>query len=158
MLNFIKRQRAGFYLNIVLIVLTIISIILFAMNASLGLFVSVSSVNGGIYACLIISLVCFLASIGLGIAPLHGKLIKVVLVDVLRIASTILLALATVLLVGARIENIGYYVGSDLYLGNAQAIAAVTQAIACIVLFAITWVFSLIAVFFVQEKDAVEAK
>ncbi|MBQ7242894.1 MAG: hypothetical protein IJS52_01645 [Bacilli bacterium] len=62
------------------------------------------------------------------------------------------------MLVGARIENIGYYVGSDLYLGNAQAIAAVTQAIACIVLFAITWAFSLIAVFFVQEKDAVEAK
>lgn len=157
MLEFLKKQRAGFYLNIVLFVMTLISLILFAMNSSLALFSAVASINGGIYACLILSLVALLASIGLGAAPILKEskqlALKETIIDVLRIIICILLAIATVVFVGGRIENLGYYFGSDLYLGNSQAIAAVMQALACIIIFAITWVISLISVFFTQAKE-----
>ena len=157
MLETIKKQRAGFYLNLVLVVLILVSTILFAINSALPLFTAVATINGGIYVCLILSLVFLLCSCILGIAPFakEGGAAKAkdLFIGLLRIAACALLAVATVTFVGGRIENIGYYIGSDLYLGNEQAISAVTQSIAVIVFLAITWVLSLIAVFFAQDKQ-----
>ena len=157
MLENFKKQRAGFYLNLLLVVLIVVSLILFGNNASLALFVAASSINPGIFLCLIISLICLLGSVIFAFLPAmsEGTSLKAkrFIVDLLRVVSCVLLGLATVLLVGGRIENLGYYFGSDLYLGNGQAIAAVTQALACIIIFAISWVISLIAIFFSQEKE-----
>lgn len=158
MLEFVKKQRAGFYFTIVEIVFTLIALILFGINCQNGLFASVRYINPGVLACFILSLVCFVISLIISYLPVFKKSEKTliannILVDIIRIVPVILIGVAAFTFFGGRIENIGYMFGSDLYLGNTVAIAAVNQSLVGIVFSLIAWAICLIGIFFTIQKE-----
>lgn len=152
-MNFLKKQRVGFYINILTFIMLLVSTIIFGINARNSLFISVLNVNPGIYAELIISILLIAVIFVLdNTNMLKNENIRSILISILRVVICILIGVGFINFTGARVENIGYLFGSDLYLGNEPAIAAVTQSITVIVLLAITWLISLIGTFFSLSK------
>ncbi len=155
MSNFIKRQKAGTWVALAALILTVISFILYNVNvAGKGYFheasigeVVVFSVLEMVFLAVIIIVSQFRFK---GIAE---KAVNIVL-DVLRILAAVFLVLALMNFINGRVEGLAYiYFSNPDILQTIQApetgnLASAQSAIAGFVLYGITWLVALIGAFF----------
>ncbi|HHV09340.1 MAG TPA: hypothetical protein GXX75_03550 [Clostridiales bacterium] len=149
-MEFMKKQKKGFVAYVIVAVMAVISFIVYVSNVSTAYYQDMNT-------SVVIMMVCALALIAATLVLpqlAKGRLVTVV-VDVLRVASAVLIILSGVTFIGMRVESFGYIFGSNLELGNEAAFRAGSQAITGIVLFVVTWILSLAASFFeVGKKNA----
>ncbi len=126
-MNFIKKQGVGFILNAVLAILTIVSMIIYAVNKGLPYFTE-ANVSWQIMLFLILALVCVLANIAIGFTPLKGNKIATICADILLIASAFFLVGAGIYFMYDRVYYYGIALFSDLESGNPVAKSGCIQA------------------------------
>ena len=149
-MEFIKKQRNGFLVYVIVAIMTIVSFIVYVSNASTAYYEDMNS-------SIVVMMVCALISIAATIVLpqiAKGKIINII-VDVLRVATAVLIIQSGVTFIGMRVESFGYIFGSNLELGNEAAFSAGSQAITGIVLFVVTWLLSLVAAFFQVGRKTV---
>lgn len=142
-MNFLKKQKLGFIAYIIVAIMTVVSLSLY-----------ISNVNKPYYEDMKISVVFILVGallamfVALVLPQKSDSKATQVMVDICRVASTVLIIWAGVTFISMRVESFGYIFGSNLEMGNKAAFDAGEQAIMLIVIFVITWILSIIASFF----------
>ena len=139
---------AGVFYAIVCL-LSIVTFVLYVMNATRAYYVDLNSV---IAALLVVAIAAEVIVLALGRGK-EGYALAIVS-DVLRVAVPCCLAVAGVMFISARVESLAQVFGSNLELGNVEAHEAATQAVAVIVISLVTWLFSVIAAFLGHGKSA----
>lgn len=150
-MNFVKKQKASFFIYLLVLLL----------NTSV-LFLYISNVNKPYYQDMRVNVIFLLVgtlatiSLSLGVS-LFSKVKSLLLVaDISRVIATLLIILGGVTFIGMRLESFGYIFGSNLEMGNDAAFDAGTQAIMIIILFIVTWLLAVIATFFdIGQKNSV---
>ncbi|WP_321971493.1 hypothetical protein [Paratractidigestivibacter sp.] len=145
-----KKQTVGLVLCGITVVLEVITLVLYVMNANQSYYQDMNGMIAGLVAG---ALVCTAASFAL--AESNANLACGVVSDVLRVAAPAMLFYAAAVFVGARAQSLGQIFGSNLELGNDAAFAAGTQAIATIVVFMVAWLVSVVASFTKLGKRAI---
>ena len=145
-----KKQTAGLVFTVITVVLEVVTLVLYVLNANQSYY---QDMNGMIAGLIAGALVCTAA----GYALVMGKssMATGVVSDVLRAAAPALLFYGAAVFVGARAQSLGQIFGSNLELGNDAAFAAGTQAIVTIVVFLVAWLVSVIAAFMKLGKRAI---
>ncbi|WP_078549676.1 hypothetical protein [Litchfieldia alkalitelluris] len=148
-MDFLKKQKLGFIAYIVVAVMTIVSLSLYISNVNKPYY---EDMRMDVIFILVGALLAMLFAI---ILPqiVDSKASRVI-VDISRVASTVLIIWAGVSFISMRVESFGYIFGSNLEMGNEAAFDAGEQAIMLIVIFLITWILSIIASFFSVGKKA----
>lgn len=144
-----KSMGAAGVLYAIVCLLSIVTFVLYVMNATRAYYVDLNPV---IVALLVLAIVCEVLVVALGCGSQGGT--KAVLSDILRIAVPAFVAVAGVMFISARVESLAQVLGSNLELGNVEAHEAATQAVAVIVISLVTWLFSVIAAFLGHGKSA----
>ena len=80
-MEFLKKQGVTFILNVVLVLFTLVSMILYFVNKALPYFTE-ANVSFEITLFLVIALVCVLLNIAIGFTPLKGNKIADLVCDV----------------------------------------------------------------------------
>ncbi len=149
-MEFIKNQKIGFITNVIVAVMTIISMIVYISNVSAEYY---QDMNIGVVGMLAGALV--LTVIATVISQFGNHKMIQLISDICRVAAAVFIILAAVTFLGMRVESFGYIFGSNLELGNEAAQSAGMQAIIGIVLLVITWLLSVVSSFFgLGKKDA----
>lgn len=148
-MEFIKKQKIGFWAYIIVAIMTIASLGIYVSNVTAAYY---KDMNSRVVIMMICAIVAIVVTIVLPQFA-RGK-IATVIVDVLRVALAALIIFSGATFIGMRVESFGYIFGSNLELGNEAAFSAGTQAITGIVLFVVTWVISVIASFLEVGKKA----
>lgn len=156
----IKKQSFGIWFNLVVAVLTVVSLIVYGVNISgEGYFKGASVGNLILYG--VIAIIMLAAVIVLAQLQITGTARKVmeIISGLLRIAVPVLLTLALVNLVSARAEGLGF-----IYFSNADVLQEVqtpanmssaTGTIANMICLGAAAIFAMIAAFFtLRKKDA----
>lgn len=141
-MEFLKKQKLGFAAYVIVAIMTIITLSVYISNVSAAYY---KDMNNQVVLMMVCALVFIAATI---VVPQlgKGKLITI-LIDIFRVASSVLIIMSGVTFIGMRVESFGYIFGSNLELGNEAAFSAGSQAITGIILFVVTWIISLVAVF-----------
>ena len=127
--------------------LSIVTFVLYVMNATRAYYVDLNPV---IVALLVLAIVCEVLVVALGCGSQGG--VKAVLSDILRIAVPAFVAVAGVMFISARVESLAQVLGSNLELGNVEAHEAATQAVAVIVVSLVIWLLSVVSAFVGKGK------
>ena len=135
-----KNQKFGFWVYLVIAVLTAVCLVMYVMNANAPYYEDMD-------ASIVVMLVAALAAIGAALYLPQNTQINKIIADLCRVAASALIIYAGATFISLRVESFGYIYGSNLELGNQQAFDAGGQAIALIVVFVVTWLISLIASF-----------
>ncbi|SCP96997.1 hypothetical protein [Anaerobium acetethylicum] len=149
-MEFMKKQKFGFLANVVVAIMALVSLGFYISNVTSAYYqdmnVNVIIMMAGALVLLAASM--FMPHIAQGVAA-------AIAVDLLRVGAAVLIILSGAVFIGMRVESFGYIFASNLELGNKAAFSAGTQAIVTIILFVVTWIFSLIASFIeIGEKRA----
>ena len=156
----IKKQSVGIWFNIIVAVLTIVSVIVYGVNISGDGYFQNASV-GNLVAYCVIAVIMLVAVIVLAQPKFTGTaaLVTEIISGLLRIAIPVLLMLCLVNLVSARAEGLGF-----IYFSNADVLQEVqtpanmssaTGTIANMICLGVAAVFAMIAAFFtLRKKDA----
>lgn len=154
-----KKQSVGIWFNVLVAVLTVVSLILYIVNISgEGYFKGAEVSNLMLYcilAVIMLAVVIVLAQLKLaGAVGLAAEILS----GILRIAVAVLLTFCLVSLISARAEGLGF-----IYLSNADVLLEVqtpenlssaTGTIANMICLGISAVFAMIAAFFtLRRKD-----
>lgn len=143
-----KNGRAGRVLYSIVCLLGIVTLVLYAMNATRAYYVDM---NTTIVVLLVAALACTA-----GVVALEGRdkgRALTVVSDILKVAIPSLALSAGVMFASARVESIAQVLGSNLELGNVEAHAAATQAVTVIAVSLATWLVSVIASFVGSGKE-----
>lgn len=151
MLNFIKKQRVGFYGSIITCVFIIVSFALVIANGNQPYYGDTASLMG-IVAMLIIALVLTIAHMIISEFDFADKRIGSILLPLLKAVACLLIIVAGINFAGERIESFGFIFGSNLEQGNESAFIAGGQAITVIEICIITWLISVVTAFFSVKK------
>lgn len=153
----IKKQSVGIWFNIIVAVLTIVSVIVYSVNISGdGYFQNASVAN--LVAYCVIAVVMLAAVIALAQPKVTGTaaIVTEIISGLLRIAVPVLLTLCLVNLISARAEGLGF-----IYFSNADVLQEVqtpanmssaTGTIANMICLGAAAVFAMIAAFFTLRK------
>lgn len=156
----IKKQSVGIWFNIIVAVLTIVSVIVYGVNISGDGYFQNASV-GNLVAYCVIAVIMLVAVIVLAQPKFTGTaaLVTEIISGLLRIAIPVLLMLCLVNLISARAEGLGF-----IYFSNADVLQEVqtpanmssaTGTIANMICLGVAAVFAMIAAFFtLRKKDA----
>lgn len=150
MMEFIKKQSIAFYVSIAVVIMAIVSVIIYSVNAANVYFFEVTG-SGAVLALTIVAIVLDVAIIVLAQLFATNKLAKICL-DMAMIAVTILLTISLMLFLKDRVYYMAIVFGSELESDNPAAWAAMGQAVAGIVLYACTVILSVGAAFFNMRK------
>ena len=144
-MEFIKKQSAGFYITVLTVILAGAGTAFYLINCNTSYF-SGLGVDKGLVSYLIIAIVLEIALI-VGSQILGSK----AYLDILPVASAILLVVALVTFISLRVNSIAAIMTFE---NNAQTMADLSSAITGIVLCLLAVLFGIIASFFniVKEK------
>lgn len=142
-----KSMGAAGVLYAIVCLLSIVTFVLYVMNATRAYYVDLNPV---IVALLVLAIVCEVLVVALGCGSQGG--VKAVLSDILRIAVPAFVAVAGVMFISARVESLAQVLGSNLELGNVEAHEAATQAVAVIVVSLVIWLLSVVSAFVGKGK------
>ena len=145
-----KKQTAGLVFTVITVVLEVVTLVLYVLNANTAYY---SDLNGMIAGLAAAALVCTVVSYVL--AGAKPSMATGVVSDVLRVVAPALLFYGAAVFIGARAQSLGQIFGSNLELGNQAAYTAGTQAIVTIVVFLVAWLVSVIAAFMKLGKRAI---
>lgn len=143
-MEFMKKQSAGFYLGTLTIILSIIGTVLYLGNCRTAYFTNLG-VNTTVVACLIAAIVCeavFLA----GNEAVGSKMI----LDILPVASAVLLAVAVVTFVSTRVNGIAAIM---TFTNNASTMADLNNTITAIAFCAVSLILCIVTSFFRVVKE-----
>lgn len=149
MLDFIKRQRAAFYIGIAGLVMTIVAVAVYSSNTQVRGFAVES--NPAITVLSVFAIIIEAAILVIPQILPKSKIAKAV-VDVCMIVVAIFLGLCAMLFLKLRIYDIAMNYGSDLNAGNETIMNATGQAVGGIILYAITMLVVAVAAFFNIRK------
>lgn len=137
-----KSMRAGGILYAIICLLSVVTCVLYAMNATRAYY-------GDLDAIIVSLLVGAIGATGVVFALVRGERSNAmdIVSDVLRVAVPCLIAVAGVMFISVRVESLAKVLGSNLELGNAEAYGAATQSVAVIVVSLVAWLVSVIAAF-----------
>lgn len=119
-MKLIKNQGASFILNVCLVVLTLVSIITYAVNKALPYFIE-ANVSAQIVPFLILALIFELVNVALGFTSFKSNKYVALVCDVLSIVTTFFLIGAAIYFINDRVDYYGYALFSDLESGNQVA-------------------------------------
>ncbi len=156
----LKKQSVGTWLNAIVVVLTLVSLIVYGVNiSSEGYFKNASVTNLILYG--VIAMVMLAAVIVLAQVKLEGAAAAAVeiLSGILRIAAPVLLTLCLVSLVSARAEGLGFIFFSNadvlLEVQTPANMSSATGTIVNMVCLGIAAVAAMAAAFFnLKKKEA----
>lgn len=143
-MDFIKKQSIGFFMLIITMILSMISLIYYLINAKTAYFAS-AGVNKKIVILLVISIVANFAFI-LGSEIVKKKLY----LDILPVVATVSLVLTLVTLLSDRVSDIATIM---TFANNAQTMSDLSSAITAIVLCVLAIIFNMITSFFKIGKE-----
>lgn len=155
-----KKQSFGIWFNIVVAVLTLVSVIVYGVNVSGEGYFKNASVSGLVAYCVaavvILAVVIALAQPKFtGTAAVAADIVS----GLLRIAVPVLLTLCLVNLISARAEGLGfiYFSNADVLkeVQTAANMSSATGTIANMVCLGVAAVFAMIAAFFTLRKKEV---
>lgn len=134
-MNFIKKQRVGFYGLIATAILLLIGMIMFqiAFNSSEGFFAQQApNAASNVILLVVFAIVCLAAAIVVAQFQKDGIVGKVLAIvsDLLRVVGLVLVGLAVVQTIGAYVYDMSIWLGSDLHNGDDGVIAAIQLALA----------------------------
>lgn len=135
----------GIYVAGFALILQIAALIVYCVNSTNGYY---NDLRVTVAALTVVAIV--LTAAGAGMTLKQGN--DSMLITLLAVAP-ILLAVALAIFIGARVETIAWVLGSNLEAGNATAMAAVQQAIAGFVVYAVAMAATIVCVFFKQVKE-----
>lgn len=153
-----KKQPFGIWFNIVVVVLTLVSVIIYGVNVYGEGYFKNASVSGLVAYCVaavvILSVVIVLAQTKFtGMALVAADIVS----GLLRIAVPVLLTLCLVNLISARAEGLGfiYFSNKDVLLEvqTIENMSSATGAIINMVFLGIVAVASMVAAFFRLRKE-----
>ena len=144
-----KSMGAAGVFNAIVCLLSIVTFVLYVMNATRAYYVDLNPVIAALLVVAIVAEVVVLA-VGRG----KGSPATAVLSDVLRVVVPCCLAVAGVMIISARVESLAQVLGSNLELGNVEAHEAATQAVVVIVVSLLAWLLSVVAAFIGRGKSA----
>lgn len=156
--GFIKKQGVGAYLGIVVAILALVSLIIYVMNGSSeGYFQGLTST--GVVTMSVFAIVFAIGAVVLSqfsFDGLTGRIVKIVC-GLLCIGAALLLIASMLDFIGSRAEGLAYiYFSDENVLSEVQTPANLTSAETAItgfILYGITWLVSIVAVFFKIVKD-----
>lgn len=137
-----KNGKVGGVFYIIVCLLGIVTLVLYVMNATRAYYVDMDT---AIVTLLAAALAC--AAVAVVLEGRDKDRTLAVISDVLKVAIPSLVLFAGVMFASARVESIAQVLGSNLELGNVEAHAAATQAVAVIAVALVTWLVSVIASF-----------
>ncbi len=146
-MKFIKNQGVKFILELVTLVLTIVSIILYTVNKSLPYFTEVNP-SFQIILFLIFALLCELANVAVGFTPFKDNKIVGIVCGVLEIATAFFLVGAAIYFMYDRVYYYGVALFSDLENGNAVARSSCIGAIVGTAFMLVSGLVSIVTSFF----------
>ena len=156
----IKRQPVGIWFNVLVAVLTIVSVIVYSVNISSdGYFKDASVSNLVVYCVVVILMLAIVIALAqLKLAGTSAMAVEIIS-GLLRIVIPVLLALCLVSLISARAEGLGFiYFSNEEVLKEVQTPANMSSAagtIANMVCLGVAAVFAMVAAFFtLRKKDA----
>lgn len=156
-MSFIKKQRAGIYVTLLVLILTIAAMITYQVNISgEGYFQKAEVPQAVLYPA--IALVLELAAIVLAQFSLQGvaETIKNIVSGVMRIITPMLLVAAAMIIVSSRVEGFAFiYFSNQEVLQEVQTPANMSSAhgaIANIVMLGVAAVAGIVAAFFDLNK------
>lgn len=155
----LKRQPVGIWLNILVAVLTVVSVIVYSINISSEGYFKDASVSNMIAYCVVV-IVMLAVVIALAQLKLAGTADAAVEIGsgFLRIVIPVLLVLCLVSLISARAEGLGFiYFSNEEVLKEVQTPANMSSAsgtIANMICLGVAAIFAMIAAFFtLRRKD-----
>lgn len=159
-MSFLKKQRAGIYVTVLALILTVAALITYQVNiAGEGYFQNAVVAQAVIYP--VIALVLEILVVVLAQVSLKGAAVKAVDVvsGALRIVIPVLLVIAAMNVVSSRVEGFAFiYFSNQEVLQEVQTpanMASAHGAIANIVLLGVAAVVGIVAAFFsVEKKEA----
>lgn len=146
-MEFLKKQVFGFYLNVIVVILALVSLFLYVSNVNTAYY---KDMNTSVVYMMVVALLGMIIALVLPQFS-DGVLFRLVS-DLLRVAAAALIITAGVKFIGMRVESFGYIFGSNLELGNKAAFSAANQAVAGIIIFVVTWFLAIVAAFLRIEK------
>ena len=149
-MNFLKKQSAGSWISILTAILTLVSLIVYAVNIGGAGYFQGASVSNLVLCCVIV--IVLLAAV-VAIAQVKGNNPVLKLVSGLcQIAVPALLALCLINLIAARAEGLGfiYFSNPDVILEvqTPANLASATGTIVNMVCLGITTLLGMVAAFF----------
>jgi F0F1-type ATP synthase assembly protein I len=142
-MGFLKKQSIGFYINAVVWILALASLLIYVSNVNKAYY---KDMNTSVVFMMVVALLGMIVAFVL-VQVSESTLMKMVS-DVLRIAATVLVIESGVKFISMRVESFGYIFGSNLEMGNKAAFTAANEAVVGIIVFVVTWLLALIAAFF----------
>ena len=156
----IKKQTVGIWFNVLVAILTIVSLIVYGVNISGEGYFQGASV-GNLIALSVAAIVMLVIVIALAQVKLTGTAATVaeIISGLLRIAVPVLLVICLVSLISARAEGLGFiYFSNEEVLAEVQTPANMSSAagtIANMVCLGISAIFAMAAAFLrLHRKDA----
>lgn len=159
-MSFLKKQRAGIYVTVLALILTVAALITYQVNiAGAGYFQNAAVAQAVTYP--VIALVMEILVVVLAQVSLKGAAAKAVEVvsGAMRIVTPVLLVVAAMNVVSSRVEGFAFiYFSNQEVLQEVQTPANMSSAhgaIANIVLLGVAAVVGIVAAFFrVEKKEA----
>lgn len=146
-MKFLKNQGVKFILELATLVLTIVSIIIYAVNKSLPYFTEVNP-SFQIILFLILALLCVLANIAVGFTPFKDNKFVRIACGILEVATAFFLVGAAIYFMYDRVYYFGVALFSDLENGNAVARSSCIGAIVGIAFMIVSGLVSVVTSFF----------
>lgn len=155
-MNFIKKQWIAFYLSILIVIMSIVSVAVYGVNSANNYFGG-NALNGIVVMFTVFAIILTLA---VAVIPQFFKdnRIAKIAVDVAFVLSAVFLAFALMLFVRDRVYYMAIVYGSDLEKGNQVAFDAIGQTIIGFVLYGITLVASIAAGFFNVTRKEIDSR
>lgn len=145
-MSFLKKQSAGFYITILTAVLTVISIVFYLINCNTDYFANLG-VNAGIVVCLVIAAVLEIVFVA-G----YNKAAQNRVMDIIPVVCGVLLMVAFVLFIGARVNSIATILSFEK---NDQTMADLSSALIGMGFCFAAVLFNIIGSFFKVVKEEV---
>lgn len=134
-MDFIKRQRSGFYFAAVTAVAAVVALIFYFVNCRTSYFI-----NLGMNPAVIIGIIC--AVIALVAYVFLDQKTDLIVKDALPVISAVLLCVSLMLFIASRVNGIAAIL---TFTNNAQTMADLSSAIVCIILLFVAVVTNVIA-------------
>ncbi|GFP77545.1 hypothetical protein [Clostridium fungisolvens] len=144
MREFFKRQKAGFYISIMTIILALIGMFIYISNGHTAYYNDFNSrviILTAIAVAVEIILIVMVQSIG-----------EKQWLDISYLIVSVLLGITTMVFVSYRVESAAIIMGSSLEKGNIAAINALKQALIGVGFYFLAMISSLVGSFFSQKK------
>lgn len=158
MKDFFKKQWIAFYASIVAVIMALVSMILYGVNASNDYYIGRGSfVDALVFVFTILAILLIAARVVLSELMDGNKIVKYACDGAILVAC-VFIASAFMCFVSQRVYDIGIVLGSDLEAGNDAAYSAVMQSIAGFVLYGITLLIAVVSAFFgvTRKTETVE--